>query len=169
MERLIVIAHNIRSAHNVGSLLRTAEGLGVDKVILSGYSPYPMMQNDQRLPHMAERITQRISKTALGAEKFISWRYQEDIESVLAELKSNDYLILGLEQDPNSILLTDFTIKPKEKIALLLGSEVEGIDQKLLKSCEKIVEIPMKGTKESFNVVEAATMAMYHFRHLLES
>ncbi|MCA9344626.1 TrmH family RNA methyltransferase [Candidatus Saccharibacteria bacterium] len=167
MHRIIVIAHNIRSAHNVGSLLRTAEGLGINEVVLSGYSPYPRIENDHRLPHIAERITKRIHKTALGAENSASWRYQENVETIIADLKSKKYAILGLEQAPNSKLLPEVTITANQQIALLLGSEVDGIESNLLSLCDEIIEIPMEGKKESFNVVEAATMAMYHFKHPL--
>ncbi len=71
MPDIILIAHNIRSTHNVGSLFRTAEGFGVNKIILSGYSPYPKVQNDPRLPHIYEKLTDQIHKTALGAEEMV--------------------------------------------------------------------------------------------------
>ncbi len=85
---LIIIAHNIRSAHNVGALLRTADGLAVDHVFLTGYTPYPLQAGDKRLPHLAAKIHKLIHKTALGAELSVSWKYHQDISSLLTTLKS---------------------------------------------------------------------------------
>lgn len=157
MPEIIVIAHNIRSTHNIGSIFRTAEGFGVSKIILSGYSPYPSLPGDTRLPHIAEKLTRQIHKTALDAEKIVPFEYQEtlDLESILAA----DYRIVGLEQDERSIMLPDY--RPTDKIALLLGEEVEGINQKLRDQCDDLIEIPMQGQKESFNVSVAAGVALY--------
>src|SRR2546430_11852145 len=98
MRSIILIAHNLRSCHNVGSLLRTAEGLGIEKVILSGYTPYPMHTNDRRLPHLAQKITKQIHKTALGAEETLAWEHHADLLPVLARLKKRGYAVAGLEQ-----------------------------------------------------------------------
>lgn len=160
MKKIMIIAHDIRSAHNVGSLLRTANGLGA-KVILSGYTPYPKTKNDTRLPHIANKLTKQISKTALGAEKS-GWEHTDDISELIASLKKQGYRIIALEQTKNSTKLQQY--KPTDKVAILLGREVEGIGPELIKLCDEAVEIPMFGSKESFNVVEAATMAMYHCR-----
>lgn len=161
MKQLIVIAHNLRSAHNVGSLLRTAEGLGV-QVVLSGYTPYPLMTSDERLPHLAAKTHKQISKTALGAEAQPMWRRQVDIDRLLSELRLDGYAIAALEQTATSIALPEF-IMP-EKLALILGREVEGIEPQVLAQCDQAVVIPMFGQKESFNVVQAAAMAMYRWR-----
>ena len=80
MRNIIVIAHNIRSTYNVGSIFRTCEGFGVEKLILSGYTPYPLVKNDSRLPHITEKITRQIHKTALGAEQLISFAYHETLD-----------------------------------------------------------------------------------------
>lgn len=157
---LVLIAHNIRSTHNIGSLLRTADGLGVEKIYFSGYTPYPKYEHDERLPHIANKIHNQISKTALGAEDSVAWEHFEDITNVLKALKDQDYEIAGLEQTKTSVQLPDF--KPPQKLAILLGSEVTGIDHELITQMDYCLEIPMIGTKESFNVVEASTMAMYH-------
>lgn len=161
---LIVIAHNIRSAHNVGSLMRTCEGLGVERLYLTGYTPHPRTDDDNRLPHIVQRTAKQISKTALGAEELIQWTYQADIESVLINLKNKSYKIIALEQHKNSRLLDD--LEYGNKIAILLGSEVTGIDQYLIEQTDFIVEIPMRGKKESFNVSSAAAMAIYHLTYL---
>ncbi len=157
---LILIAHNIRSTYNVGSLIRTAEGLGVSKLYLTGYTPYPKQPSDERLPHLAEKIDAQISKTALGAENSLKWEHQTDVNVILIKLKQDGFTVAGLEQTPESKYLPDHT--PPDKFAILLGSEVTGIDQALQNKLDYCLEIPMKGEKESFNVVEAATMAMYH-------
>jgi tRNA G18 (ribose-2'-O)-methylase SpoU len=144
--------------------MRTAEGLGVQQVFLTGYTPYPLgADNDDRLPHLAQKIDRQIVKTALGAEKLVSWQHKADIKKVLAELKSRGFKIAGLEQTPNSISLPTFLTPPK--LALIVGREVEGIEPAILELCDLILEIPMFGQKESFNVVQAAAMALYHFRY----
>lgn len=161
MQNLIIIAHDIRSAHNVGALLRTADGFGA-YVYLTGYTPYPKLKlSDGRLPHIAERLTRQIRKTALGAETNSQlWSHHEDIDTLIRELKGKDYEVVALEQDPSATPLPKF--QPSERTAILLGREVEGIDPQLIKGCHQIVEIPMQGRKESFNVTEAATAALYH-------
>lgn len=162
MPEIIVIAHNIRSTHNVGAIFRTAEGFGVHSIILSGYTPYPKPtatgSNDSRLPHIAEKLHQQIHKTALGAEEIVPFEYQEvpDFEA----LRRTGYRIVGLEQAEHSINLPDYTTP--EKVALLLGEEVHGINDHLLEQCDDIIEIPMRGEKESFNVSVAAGIALYH-------
>lgn len=157
----VIIAHNLRSSHNVGSLLRTAEGAGVRQVYLTGHTPYPLTPDDVRLPHIARKVTNQIQKTALGAEISQKWSYQEDVRTVIEQLRAQGYSIIALEQSKNASPLPFFV--PPEKSALILGREVEGIEEWLLGECDKIVEIPMHGKKESFNVVQAAAMAVYHF------
>lgn len=162
MRDIVLIAHNLRSCHNVGSLLRTAEGLGVSKVILSGYTPHPVHANDRRLPHEAQKITRQIHKTALGAEDSIAWEYHHNLLPVIEKLQKNGYAVAAVEQADDSRALPNF--HPPEKIALVLGREVEGVEQEILDACDAALEIPMFGKKESYNVVQAAAMAMYHCR-----
>lgn len=156
---LVVIAHNIRSTHNVGAIFRTADGFGITKVYTSGYTPYPEIANDSRLPHLRQKTTEQISKTALGAEKSVPHEYYEDILGLLHQLKSEGYRVVALEQHAHSQPLNCYN--PSIKCALLLGEEVNGIEAELLKHCDDIVEIPMRGRKESFNVSVAAGIAMY--------
>lgn len=160
MPEVVLIAHDIRSTHNIGALLRTAEGLGASKLYMTGYTPYPQSSNDARLPHISKKLHAQIHKTALGAEKNIAWQHHESITSLLQELKNDGFKLVALEQSDKSIALP--TYQAPAKVAILLGREVEGIDTELVGQCDTIVEIPMKGKKESFNVVEAATMIMYH-------
>jgi len=163
MRRLILIAHDIRSTHNVGSLLRTADGLGVEKVYLTGYTPYPAgASDDDRLPHIAQKLDKQIAKTALGAEQTTLWQHHIDILSLLRELKTAGFTLVALEQHQNAISLPNY--QPPAKLALLLGREVEGIDSILFSEVDQVIEIPMLGSKESYNVVQAAAMALYHCR-----
>ena len=162
MRRIILIAHDIRSTHNVGSLLRTAEGLGIEKVFLTGYTPYPLSKNDSRLPHIAQKLQAQIHKTALDAEAIVPWQHEEDIQIVLQALKADGYTLCALEQADAAIPLPQW--QPTDKVAILIGREVEGIDPILLERVDTILEIPMFGKKESFNVVQAAAMALYQCR-----
>ncbi|MBC7564638.1 TrmH family RNA methyltransferase [Candidatus Saccharibacteria bacterium] len=157
MPEIIVIAHNIRSTHNVGAIFRTAEGFGISKIILSGYTPYPTTKYDTRLPHISEKLTAQIHKTALGAETMVPFEYLE--LPPLVQLKNTGFRIVGLEQSERSVALNEY-IAP-DKIALLIGEEVHGIQDALLDHCEDIIEIPMVGKKESFNVSVATGIALY--------
>ncbi len=162
MRDIILIAHNLRSCHNVGSLLRTAEGLGVQKVILSGYTPHPAHANDRRLPHEAAKLTNQIHKTALGAENLVTWEYHHDLLPVLAFLQKHGYIVAALEQTELSKELPKY--HPPHKIVIVVGREVEGVEPEIVDACDLAIEIPMFGKKESYNVVQAAAMALYHCR-----
>lgn len=160
MPSIILIAHNLRSCHNVGSLLRTADGLGIDQVFLTGYTPYPSLENDERLPHIALKVNNQIQKTSLGAELLPFWNYVQDVIKVIKNLSQNDYVICGLEQAAGSLDITKW--KAPDKLAIIIGRETLGIEANILKLCDTLLEIPMFGSKESFNVVQAAAMALYH-------
>lgn len=164
MREIIVVAHNMRSTHNVGSLLRTAEGLGVQCVYMTGYTPYPHADGDDRLPYISEKLTKQIHKTALGAEDTVAWRHEDDVLQTIARLRQEGFWVVALEQTPNSTSLPE--LQPSSKIAIILGREVEGLEPEVIAACDAAVEIPMFGAKESFNVSQAAAMAMYHCRFL---
>lgn len=157
MPEIILIAHNIRSTHNVGAIFRSAEGFGVTKMILSGYTPYPSLTKDPRLPHIHEKLTAQIHKTALGAESIVPFEYHEN--PPLETLAKQGYWLVALEQAPHSVHLQDY--RPPEKIALLLGEEVHGVETALLAQCKDVLEIEMSGRKESFNVSVATGIALY--------
>lgn len=157
---IVLIAHNLRSTHNVGSLLRTADGLGIAHVYLTGYTPYPRLPDDPRLPHLAAKLDKDIHKTALGAETSQAWSQHSNLETVLKELRESGYALYAVEQTRDSIPLPDF-VAPN-RIALLVGREVEGVEPEILAQMDGALEIPMFGSKESFNVVQAAAMALYH-------
>ncbi|HYG83721.1 MAG TPA: TrmH family RNA methyltransferase [Verrucomicrobiae bacterium] len=159
---LVLIAHNIRSTHNVGAIFRTAEGFGIKKIYLGGYTPYPATPQDLRLPHITEKITAQISKTALGAEELVPFEAYRDIDGLLTSLKHGGYTIIGLEQDEKSRPLQNFS--PTGPTAILLGEEVAGIEPGLRAQCDSLLEIPMLGKKESFNVSVACGIALYAFR-----
>lgn len=142
--------------------MRTCEGIGVRHLYLTGYTPYPSVPQDERLPHIAHKLTAQIHKTALDAEQLLPWTRLEDPLACIQKLRSEGYTVVALEQTKASVPLPDY--RPSDKVALLLGREVEGIDSTLLEYCDTTVEIPMAGKKESFNVVQAAAMALYHFR-----
>lgn len=161
MSRVIVIAHNIRSTHNVGSIFRTCEGFGVERLILSGYTPHPRVEGDDRLPHIVNKLENQISKTALDAEKLVPYEYHE--LPPLEALRQAGYRIVGLEQDQRSIMLPEYAVPGK--LVLLLGEEVEGITAELREQCDDLIEIPMHGQKESFNVSVAAGIALYGLVH----
>ena len=114
-------------------------------------------KNDTRLPHIADNLTKQIHKTALGAETLVPFQHQDtpDIQS----LKNQGYVIVGLEQDKRSVPLPKY--KPPLKIVLVLGEEVEGIADELLNQCDDLIEIPMVGKKESYNVSVATGIALY--------
>jgi len=160
MRRVVLIAHDIRSAHNIGSLMRTAEGLGVERMIISGFSPYPAVPDDVRLPHIARKVSQRVLKTSLGAEISLNWEHKDDINQVISDLKDDGFRLVALEQASGAKTLEAY--KPGPNVALVLGGEKDGISQDVLQLCDDVIEIPMSGQKESFNVAAAAAMALFY-------
>lgn len=150
-----IIVHDIRSAYNVGAIFRTADGAGVKKIFLTGYTPEPF--NEKNIyPTVAQKM---IGKTALGAEKFVKYEKIKDLPVLIEKLKKQDFKIIALEQNKKSVDYKKF--KPKFPCALILGNEVGGIDEDILNLCDSIISIPMRGEKESLNVSVAAGIAMY--------
>jgi 23S rRNA (guanosine2251-2'-O)-methyltransferase len=164
MNNIILIIHNVRSTHNVGSLFRSADGFGVTHIYLTGYTPYPQTENDDRLPHISSKIENQIQKTALGAQKSVPWKHLENLYELIDSLKKEGYLVAALEQTPKAIALNTF--KSTDNIALILGNEVDGVDSEVLDRADVHLEIPMHGSKESFNVAIAGSIALYHFQML---
>ncbi len=147
----ILIIHNIRSVVNVGAMFRTADAVGIDKVYLTGYTPTPLDRFGRKRGDLA--------KSALGAEEFIPWEYKKNISSLITKLKKENFLIIGLEQDKKSV---DYRkIKLKHKNAFIMGTEVSGITKNILKKCDVIAEIPMKGKKQSLNVSVACGVLLF--------
>ena len=159
MEVLLAL-DNIRSCYNVGAILRTAEGFGVKKVILSGYTP--RVHDKSLLPHLREKLEKEIHKTALGAEDMLDIYASGDIFKEVEKLRAMGWQIVGLENNIMDKRLTNLKdAKFKEKVVLILGEEVYGISEGLHDLIDTFVEIPMRGKKESFNVSVAAGIAMY--------
>ena len=146
---MVVVLNNIRSLHNVGSIFRTADGAGVEKIWLCGLTGHPPRNE--------------IKKTALGAEMYIPWEYREDVVSVLTQLKKDQYLIVVLEQTDSSIAYDQFI--PQFPLCLVIGNEIEGADSSLLPLCDKAVEIEMDGVKNSLNAAVAFGVVAYHFKY----
>lgn len=164
MTEIIVVMHNIRSTYNVGAILRTVEGFGLKDVILSGYTP--RVHDKRLLPHLREKIDGAIHKTALGAEDLLRIYSCDDIKSELVRYKELGWQIVGLENNietNNLFRLDDIKLKTvlSDRIILVLGEEVNGIDYSLHDIFDLFIEIPMKGKKESFNVSVATGIAIY--------
>ncbi|MEQ1561469.1 MAG: TrmH family RNA methyltransferase [Nitrospira sp.] len=146
-----VLLHNIRSTHNVGSIFRTADALGISKIYISGYSPTPLDRFG--------KPRKDIAKVALGAEKTIPWEYDTSPEKIIKKLKSEKYEVVALEQTKNSV---DYKkVKVSYPLLFVVGNEVDGVEEKVLKQSDVVVEIPMMGEKESLNVSVAFGVAMF--------
>lgn len=146
IKSFFVICHNIRSRENVGSIFRTADAFGITKIYLTGYTPPP--------PH------EKISKTALGAEKWIPWEKRVSVGQLLKDLKLQKIELVALEQSTKSVPLHRF--RPHCPLGLIVGNEARGLSESILKEVDRIVEIPMRGRKESLNVAVAFGIAAYH-------
>lgn len=163
--------HNIRSTYNVGAILRTAEGLGIQQVICSGYTPCE--KNPNLLPHQVDKLMNQIAKTSLGAEKFIPIAYIDDIKKSLKRFKEDGYQIIGLENRLNdgrkfALGSPSLLARLRDKAVLILGEEVHGIDKSLYDYIDLFIEIPMYGQKESFNVSVAAGIALFSLKTAFE-
>lgn len=145
MENFYFICDNIRSLENIGSIFRTADALGVNKIFLCGISGYPP--------------NRKISKSALGAENIVPFEYCKQTWRLIEKLKKEKVCIVALEQNKKSVVYTKF--KPKFPLAMIIGNEVKGISNEILKKADKIIHIPMFGKKESLNVAVASGVAGY--------
>lgn len=157
---MILILHNIRSVHNVGSIFRSADAAGVSKIILSGYTPTPIDRFG--------RERGDFSKVSLGAEKTVPWIQVQALGPTLTTLRAQHYFLAAIEQDARSHNLFTFTLPASsidEKLVLLLGNEVRGISKPLLRHCNAILEIPMHGKKESLNVSVTAGIALFTLKN----
>lgn len=150
MKRLIL--DNIRSVHNVGSIFRTADAAGVSKIYLIGVTPTPVDRFGRERKDLA--------KVALGAEKTVPWEHGEDSLEMINALKKDGVKVVAVEQSPNSVSLYNF--KSAEKVAYVLGSETDGLSSEVLEASDEVVEIPMKGEKESLNVSVVAGIILFH-------
>lgn len=148
---LTVVLDNIRSSHNVGSIFRTCDGLGVEKLFLCGITAYP--PND------------KVAKAALGAEETVNWEHTRDVAAVVAQQKERGYHIILLEQTDESIAL-DQCVLPEKPMCLVIGNEVEGVSEDVLPLADTAVEIDMIGVKNSLNASVAFGIAGYYLKYL---
>lgn len=156
---MIAILHNIRSMHNVGSIFRTADAAGVDKIYLCGVTPAPIDKFGRK--------RRQIAKVSLGAEDYIPWKQIKSTTRLLDKLKKDGHLILAIEQSKKSISYFRLSFPrsaagKSRKIVLVLGNEIRGLPSFVLNRADKILEIPMKGKKESLNVAVAFGIVAFH-------
>lgn len=144
-----VLADNVRSLYNIGAIFRTSDAFLIDEFILCGISGCP--------PHP------EISKTALGAEDSVRWSYVENAGEKVAALKAEGWRICCLEQTHDSVMLDDFKVERNEKYVLVLGNEVEGVNQQIVDIADVVLEIPQCGVKHSLNVSSSGSIALWHF------
>src|SRR3989344_6907124 len=159
MDEFYVICDSIRSLENIGSIFRTADALGVDKIFLCGISGKPPRSGFPASQENLATLHHKISKTALGAEKTVPFKYFRQTGRLIEKLKKENINIISLEQDKKSILYTE--LKYRFPLALIIGNEVKGISKKVLSKSDKIIYLPMQGQKESLNVAVAFGVAGY--------
>jgi tRNA G18 (ribose-2'-O)-methylase SpoU len=146
---LVFVLDNIRSMNNIGSAFRTADSFLVEEICLCGVSAKP--------PH------REIQKTALGATETVSWSYFENTMDCIQRLKKNKYTLISVEQTENSSLLSNFPFSDFEKVALVFGNEVFGVDQEVINNSDWVIEIPQSGTKHSLNVSVSIGVVSWEF------
>jgi 23S rRNA (guanosine2251-2'-O)-methyltransferase len=144
---VVVVLDNVRSMHNVGSVFRSADAFLVRGIYLCGYTPRP--------PH------RDIHKTALGATETVHWEYEPEISTLIRRLKSEGFTICAVEQAENSIPLQDLKLDAAQKIALVFGNEVEGVQDEVMALCDICTEIPQSGMKHSLNISVAAGIVLW--------
>ncbi len=145
---IILLSHNIRSLWNVGSLFRSADAFGVERLILTGYTPRPPRPE--------------IAKTALGAEEWVLWSHAADPIAAINDLRKGGYAIAALERAAGSTPLGEF--RRAAPTCLVVGHEIAGVPREVLAACDVVLEIPMRGKKESLNVAVAAGIALHQLR-----
>jgi tRNA G18 (ribose-2'-O)-methylase SpoU len=159
---LRLILADVRSTHNVGAILRTADAAAIELVYACGLTPYPQIPGDDRPAHVSAANHRQIAKTALGAESSVPVLHLPDTPSAIREARSSGFKIIVLEQAENSLKLFDY--HPAEPIALVFGNEVSGVPPEIQRSADTVLELPMRGHKESLNVAVAAGIAIYQLR-----
>ncbi len=153
---IVIILDNIRSALNVGSVMRTADAFMVEKIYLCGLTTTP------------EQNLKEIHKTALGAEMSVEWEHVENINDLILRLKKDSYKVISIEQVENKVFLNNFYPYKNQKYALVFGNEVKGVSQEVVDMSDLCIEIPQLGHKHSFNIAVSAGIVMWHFANGLE-
>ncbi len=154
INKTFIILYNVRSLYNVGSVFRTADGAGIAKIFLSGYTPAPV--------DSFGRVSKEIHKTALGAEKFVEWEKVKDVGKLIDLLKKEKIQVVAVEQAVNAVDYGKF--KPKFPLALVFGNEVRGLNRKTVEKCDKIIDILMRGEKESLNIAVSVGIVAYEIK-----
>ena len=149
-----IILEDIRSAFNVGAIFRTADAAGIEKIYLTGITPYP--------PH------NRIPKTALGATETVAWEYSKSIEPVLTTLKEKGTTIIAAELAKDAKIYTDYNFAGNKQLAIVFGHEINGVTKETLRKCDAVVKIPMFGEKESLNVEVSCGIIIYEIVRQLQ-
>jgi len=152
---IAIVLDNIRSLNNIGSIFRTADAFGIEAIYLCGITAKP--------PH------REINKTALGATESVQWKYKENTMEAIEELQKEDYKVASVEQTENSISLSEFKLTKGEKIAVIFGHEVEGVQQSIIDASDLVIEIPQIGTKHSLNVSVSAGIVIWECFHKINS
>ncbi|MGC4231760.1 MAG: RNA methyltransferase [Niabella sp.] len=154
---IVVVLENIRSAYNVGSVFRTSDAFLIEAIYITGYSARP--------PH------KEIKKTALGAEESVSWKHFPNAGAAIDTLRNDGFKVYAVEQVENSTLLQNLRWEAHERIAIIFGNEVTGVEQSTIALCDGIVEIPQLGMKHSLNIATAAGVVLWELvrRKLEES
>lgn len=150
---LVVVLDNIRSQHNIGSAFRTADSFRVEKIYLCGICATPP--------------TAEIHKSALGAEFSVDWEYYKETIEVVKRLKDEGFTIISVEQAENSTMLDRFQLPENQKIALIYGNEVKGVEQAVVDASDICLEIPQYGTKHSLNVSVSIGITIWKISELL--
>jgi len=155
---MVVILDNIRSVFNVASIFRTADALGIEKIILCGVTPAPV-------DRFGRKVT-RFTKVSLGAEKSVAWEHEISTESAIRKLKERHFFIIAVERHSQAVSYTTFKINRANKnYALVVGSETKGLPDAILSQSDIIIDIPQKGIKESLNVSIAFAIVAAHLEH----
>lgn len=144
---ITILLENIRSAHNIGSIFRTADSFLINEIILCGISAQPPNKD--------------IRKTALGSSESVEWRYEKNIDKAVEKLKNEGNKIISIEQTTNSISLENFKPQKNDKYAIIFGNEVNGIEQRTINLSDMVIEIPQFGTKHSLNISVAAGIIIW--------
>ena len=149
----VAVLDNLRSVYNVGSIFRTANAAGIDTLYLCGTTPTPLDHKGRKRSDFA--------KVALGAEDSVSWNYSVSTEECLDMLRERGVYVVAIEQDEKAVDYKKIDVSAKENVAFVIGPEVQGMSEGVLRRCNQIAEIPMLGTKESLNVTIAFGVAVY--------
>ncbi|RAR47759.1 RNA methyltransferase [Flavobacterium lacus] len=144
---IIIILDDIRSLHNIGSVFRTSDAFLIEKIYLCGITATPP--------------NKEIHKTALGATDTVAWEYQQEVLTVIDQLKAEKISVFAIEQVENSVMLNDFEVEKGKKYALVFGNEVKGVSQQAIEKCDGVIEIPQLGTKHSLNISVSAGIVVW--------